>query len=55
LNHSSSEALRDATVPEADLTAELWGRQKPQRTKPDGEREKPDMQTKRKVGGRRMR
>jgi excinuclease ABC subunit B len=47
------EALRDDTVPEADLTSELWGRQKPQRAKPEGD--KPDMQTKRKVGGRRMR
>jgi hypothetical protein len=45
------EALRDDTVPEADLTAELWGRQKPKRPESD----KPDMFTKRKVGGRRMR
>ncbi|HEY3267275.1 MAG TPA: excinuclease ABC subunit UvrB [Armatimonadota bacterium] len=45
------EALRDDTVPEADLSAELWGRQKPKRE--DGG--KPDMMTKKKVGGRRMR
>ncbi|HEY3412689.1 MAG TPA: excinuclease ABC subunit UvrB [Armatimonadota bacterium] len=47
------EALRDDTLPEADMSAELWGRNKRQR--PEGEPQKPDMLTKHKSGGRRKR
>ena len=47
------EALRDDTVPDADMSADLWGRQKPRRPAADGADQKPDLFTKRKIGGQR--
>jgi hypothetical protein len=55
------EAMRDGTLPQADLNAELWGRRKPRRYSADGEgtaegegdgaREKPALFTKNTVSG----